>query len=294
MISSFWKRFWPRERERSYSSKLIFTMYKIKSKKILIILIIVFALIFLHYTKILRPVENAFLSLTQPVAERLYGLGSLVKTSYNRQVGAWDQAEKIRELEAEVNRLTIDKAEKQVLEEENRALRSYLNFLEEAEYDYILANLLSREIAVNPQERRSNIVIDRGSKAGLEKGLLVVDSQGLVVGKLGEVRPESSEIILITSSDCQIASTLQNQERTSGVVTGELGLTMNMEFIPQDEEIREGDLVVTSGLERNIPRGRVLGRVTEVDSSRDEVWQRAVIEPLVDFDDLSLVSILLP
>jgi len=52
--------------------------------------------------------------------------------------------------------------------------------------------------------------------------------------------------------------------------------------------------VVTSGLEEKIPGGLVIGKVTKVNSDSNEVWQSADIEPLIDFDHLTMVSILLP
>ena len=65
-----------------------------------------------------------------------------------------------------------------------------------------------------------------------------------------------------------------------------------MDFIAQDEEISTGDLVISSGLEENIPRGLVIGEVSKINSDSNEIWKSVVIEPLVDFDDLIIVSVL--
>ncbi|NCQ16170.1 rod shape-determining protein MreC, partial [Candidatus Falkowbacteria bacterium] len=54
------------------------------------------------------------------------------------------------------------------------------------------------------------------------------------------------------------------------------------------------DLVATSGLEENIKRGLVVGRVAQVAKENNQVWQSAVIEPLLSLDNLTLVAILLP
>jgi rod shape-determining protein MreC len=72
-----------------------------------------------------------------------------------------------------------------------------------------------------------------------------------------------------------------------------MGLTVVMEFIPQTEDIRTGDVVVTSGLERNIPPGLVIGKVTEVNNKSNEVWQSVNIEPLVDLDELTIVAVVI-
>ena len=67
-----------------------------------------------------------------------------------------------------------------------------------------------------------------------------------------------------------------------------------MNYIPQTEKINAGATVVTSGLGANIPRGLVIGRVKEVRSESNAVWTDATIEPLVDFNNLTIVSIIIP
>ncbi len=269
-------------------------MLKFNFRKILIVLAVVLSLVFLHYMNVLNPVERLVLNLTQPVSENLYKLGSSIKNTYSRQLETRDKTEEIEELRSRANQLLAENAKLRTVKEENRILRSYLDFLDEDEYGYVLANVVSQEVAINPQAEQANMVIDRGSRDGVEPGLLVVNDEGLVVGKVSKVGPSSSGIALVTSDDCQIASSIQNPERTSGVVEGRLGLTMDMNFIPQSEEVSIGDLVLTSGLERRIPKGMVIGEVIEVDSSRNEVWQKAIIESPVDFSGLSVVSVLIP
>ena len=71
-------------------------------------------------------------------------------------------------------------------------------------------------------------------------------------------------------------------------------LTVNMVFISQTEKIEIGNIVVASGLEKNIPRGLVIGRVSKVEKESNELWQSAVIEPIANLDELIIISVLLP
>ena len=64
--------------------------------------------------------------------------------------------------------------------------------------------------------------------------------------------------------------------------------------IPQSEKVSLDDIVITSGLGENIPRGLVVGKVILVNSESNEIWQSATIEPLANFDNLTLVSVILP
>lgn len=260
----------------------------------MIAFVVIIGLIFLHYTRVLTPVESFVSASTQAVSGKAYQVSAFVKNTYNKQVQTRDQSQKIAELKGEVNRLTAEIADLRTAQEENQKLREYLDFFEGRNYDHILANVVSRGVSIDPQEKNAHIVIDKGKKQGVESGLLVVNEEGVVVGKIGSVRPESSELILITNNGSQVACSVQNSDRTSGVVEGRLGLTMEMNFIPQSEEVKEGDLVVTSGLERSIPKGLAVGKVAEVNSSKNDVWQQATVEPLVDFDNLTVVSVLVP
>ena len=158
-----------------------------------------------------------------------------------------------------------------------------------------MANIISRG------EGNQSVVIDKGFRDGLVPGLAVVSStalgtssQGVIIGKIINIKEQIAEVYLVTNRNSKLAASILGENKTSGIASGELGLTIKMDFIPQTENIKAGDIVATSGLEPSIPRGLVIGRVTKVNKENNEVWQTAVIEPLVSLNALSIVSILLP
>ena len=67
-----------------------------------------------------------------------------------------------------------------------------------------------------------------------------------------------------------------------------------MELILRNETIGSGDIVVTSGIEPGVPMGLVIGTVSRVDVEPNSFSQTAWIQPLLDINNLSMVSILLP
>jgi rod shape-determining protein MreC len=71
-------------------------------------------------------------------------------------------------------------------------------------------------------------------------------------------------------------------------------MTIKMNYIPQLEKISPGDMVISSGLERSIPRGLLIGKVTQVHNTSNGVWQTATIEPISNLDKLTIVSIIIP
>ncbi|MFH1427532.1 MAG: rod shape-determining protein MreC [Patescibacteria group bacterium] len=269
-------------------------MLKIKQKKIILYLAVIGLLIFLHFINVLKPVENFIVYLLNPLASGIYSVSSDIRITYNEQTDKRDLLKIVKELEEEINKLTRENAKLKNIEEENLILRQSLKFLTINEYKYVLANIISQTEFSQSPAKEKNIIIDKGREDGIIPGLSLVNSQGIIIGKVIETDKHISSVSLTTSSDCKLAATIQNNNRTIGVTEGELGLTIVMNFIPQTEVVNIGDTVVTSGLEKIIPAGLVIGKVIEVDQEGNEVWQKVVIEPLVDFNELVIVSVLLP
>jgi rod shape-determining protein MreC len=267
-------------------------MWKLNTKKYTWIIAVVVLLIFLHFTKILVPVESIIVRIFNPVLSSLHSASSYLRITYSEQTDKRDLLNTVKQLEIEVNNLTVENARLKALEEENQILREYLKFSKEGRVSFILGNIIARE-GPDSNNLNQDIIIDKGREDGIEVGLGVVSGEGTIIGNVVGVKDNLSKICLITSRNCKLAATIQNIDKTSGIVSGELGLTIKMEFIPQTERVSVGDSIITSGLEENIPRGLVIGKVTEVNKESNELWQSATIEPLVDLDNLIIVSVLL-
>jgi len=272
-------------------------MLKIKTKNnIFIFIAVIGLLIFLHFLKILNPLEEAIISLINPVAEKVYSVGTGLRTAVNEQTDKRDFLTVIKDLELKINQLTIENSQLKTIEEENEKLRQQLKFFTKSSLSYTLANVISRGALDSSLGQGQPVVIDKGGKDGLAVGLAVLNSQGIIVGKIAEVKENISKICLVTDKGCKLAAAVQgqNDQKTSGVVEGDLGLTIKMDFIPQAEKIKVDDIVVTSGLEKNIPRGLVIGKIIQVNSDSNEIWQKATVESLMNLEDLTIVSILPP
>jgi rod shape-determining protein MreC len=200
----------------------------------------------------------------------------------------------IEAFQNELNKNLVDRAAIRLLEEENYALRESLGFLSRNKFEYQMANVVSRGGIGESLGRLETMTIDKGALDGLKPGLAVVSSGGLVVGKILEVKDSIALVLLSNNDNCKFAATILGGEKTSGIAHGELGLTMKMEFIPQALEVKENDIVVTSGLEEEIPRGLVIGRIKQANKENNELWQTAVIEPEYNVEDLNIISVVLP
>ncbi len=263
-----------------------------KRKPLSIFLALAGVFIFLHYTGITRPLENFLVFLAQPISERFYNLSLLVNRNYeSSQKSEEDVDAKLRELESEVASLMVLKADYQEVMDENMKLKSLIDFSDSGDFGMVAASVIAKE---NIDKDNRDLVINRGLKDGLSEGLAVTNEHGVLIGKIIESKDNISKICLSVNPECSFAASVQNQNKTQGIVAGNLSLTIKMSFIPQLEKISVGDIVITSGLGGKVPRGLVIGEISEVKSETNEVWQEAIIDPPVDFDNLTVVSVILP
>ena len=263
-----------------------------KNNPILIFLVVFGLLVFLHAVGALRPVENLFLNLVKPTGGQFYNIGNAFNKSYQDRASQASLQTKVDTLTTEVAALTIANSQEKELIDENQKLRNQLKFINENSYKSIAAEVIARESLIEGTEEGQDLIINKGAKDGISVGQGAVNEDGLIIGKIIEVKDTSAKICLTTSPECKLAATIQNQTKTQGVTDGDLGLTIRMDYIPQLEKIFAGDTVITSGLGGNIPRGLVIGKITEVRNESNEVWQDATIEPLVNLNNLTIVTII--
>jgi len=265
-----------------------------KKKDIIIYLAAFALLVFLYGIGALKPVENIFTRILNPVLKQFYTIGADIKNTYNEQTSKYDLTKIIEELEKQVMLLTSENAKLKTALKENDILREHLGFLERNELTYIMSNIISKEDILNVGGQTEVIIIDKGERDGIYSGLSVVNSQGVIIGKVAEAKVRNSRVYLTSSDRCKLAVTILGDDTTSGIAQGSLGLVIKMDFIPQIRNLNINDIVVSSGLEKDIPRGLVVGKISEVRKESNELWQNAIIEPMLNMDELTIVSIIIP
>jgi len=191
------------------------------------------------------------------------------------------------ELEAEVAHLQTQIIELQQQLGEYRILSALLDFARAyPEYQYVGASVIGRD----PSPFVKYIHINRGSDDGLRRGMPVVTQQGLV-GRVSQVTASAALVQLITDPSVAINVRLEPSRADavlSGSITGDVGLSM----IPQDAPVQPGDLVLTSGLGGNYPPNILIGQVTGVRSRDYDLFQSASVQPVVDFNRLTIVLVI--
>jgi rod shape-determining protein MreC len=120
-------------------------------------------------------------------------------------------------------------------------------------------------------------VIDKGSNDGINKDMPAITSQGLA-GKVYTARKDYSDIMLLRDPNFSVAVRLQ-ESRHEGVVTGTGQRYCILKYVPTENPVKEGEIVVTSGLDGIFPEGLPVGRVTKVLTEGVEFFQYIEVVP---------------
>ncbi len=190
-------------------------------------------------------------------------------------------------LEQDYQKLLVDNANLQSLQSENEQLRNLLNFHDTKNFDLEVANILSKD-PIN----KNLLVIGVGANKGINVGQAVVVNDGVLVGKISTVNSDSSVVRLLTDNASQLAVRVGNEQSVSGVLSGSLGLGMNLSYIPQSQDIKKNDLVYTSDFNPDIKGGLVVGRIGEVKAKEEELFKVSTVEPMVDLNTLTTVAVI--
>lgn len=174
---------------------------------------------------------------------------------------------------------------------ENEILKKQIEFsknscLEEDCIKWKIAGVIGRD----PGNFGKQIFINLGSADGILEGQAVVASGGLLAGKVAEVFSGFSKITLITDPKSSVNSITQTG-RANGVVKGSYATGVRLEMINQAEDLTVGDLVITSGLEEKIPKGLVIGKVSQIEESANRVFKSAQIDMFADFNHIEEVFV---
>ena len=265
-------------------------MYQIGHKKTtkwwIIVIVTLVLLIFLYFIGGLSWLIGIFTQLSSPIQGGLYQAEDAISDIKSKK----ELIKENQELKKKLEQLVSDTSQLKTLEIENQILRQQLNFLEGQPYDFVTARIISG----TAQNNLAALIINRGSQEGIAVGCPVVTGEGILVGKVIETKNNISTLLLLTDSQSKIAATIQNQDQTIGVVEGEHGISIKMDMIPQDEKVNSGDIIITSGLQEKIPPGLLIGLVDKIDSTSSELFAKAYLYPLVDYNKLNIVTVLIP
>jgi len=260
------------------------------SKKIAAIFFAAIFIIFLHYIGALPWAERYVSFVLNPIEKIFFKQSVKITSIYDKQSDAKILSEKNKELEQKISDFLVENVNLAILRDENKALREQLQFYTKYNYNKILVNIISKSIST---DQRQVITIDAGELSGLKIGQPVIAGEGVIIGKLIEVRENLSYACVATDKNCHLAATVSGGEGLSGLTQGDLELTVNLDFVPQNQAIEISDVIITSGLEAEIPKGLIIGEVQDIKNEPNNLFKTAIINPAIDLNKINIVSVII-
>lgn len=238
--------------------------------------------------------ENHLDTIKRAIGATVYPLRVVVDAPVAMWHWMQESSESLNELRLENSRLNIERLliharlqRYSALEAENARLRAMLEARTRVTDEVRVAGIMS--VSANPF--RHVIVIDKGQNDGVYDGQAMIDANG-VVGQVIETGLFSAQAILISDPDHALPVEInRNGLRTIAVGTGEYD-RLDLPFLPNSADVREGDLLVTSGLGRAFPAGYPVAIVNSVIRIPQDPFAAVSAEPAAKLNQVREIMLI--
>jgi rod shape-determining protein MreC len=261
-----------------------------RSRVLLILLIILAAVIITFYyrggTGLLRDSQRIALTAIAPLQRGVNAAVEPFRRVSRYTVRLSRATAESRQLKAENVALIKENNRLRRYRVENKRLRELAGFRAESEFKTKAAHVVSR----SPNSWQSLATIDFGSADGAKRRLSVITEKGLV-GQITAVTAGSSIVQLADDRRSGVAVEIERTGGT-GVVEGRMNGDLRLRFVSDYEDIKKGDLVVTSGVGGVYPRGIPVGTVAGLSKNVYSLEEQISLKPAVDYRRLSEVLVI--
>jgi rod shape-determining protein MreC len=228
-------------------------------KKALLLIVIVAALVLMTYQGKKGKLEsltslNTLLHATQNVVSS--ATGSFMRPF---RTMALREEENIR-LSKRVAELLLEQSAQQKAVLENKRLKDLLKLRETHRTSVASARVISRGIGY----WEHTLVLDKGQEDGVEKDMTVITPLGLA-GKIISVSKSYATMLLLTDINFSVAVRTR-ESRLEGVLSGTGSRNCILKYLPYEDEVKPGDVIITSGLDAFFSQGIPVGYVSKVDT----------------------------
>jgi len=172
------------------------------------------------------------------------------------------------------------------METENRHLADLLELHNALETSAVAANVIGSDATGLSQ----TLIISAGDRQGLKRGMAAISIDG-VVGKVIAVSHDVARVLLISDHNSALDA-FDQRSRARGIVAGVIEDGLTMKYVDRSEDIKPGDMIVTSGMDGIFTRGLLVGAVARVSQEGPGLFLNIEVKPAVNFRELEQVMIL--
>jgi rod shape-determining protein MreC len=169
---------------------------------------------------------------------------------------------------------------------EAQRLKKLLSLQDAYPHRLIAARVIGKDLSVISK----TLWIDKGKTHGLKPGMPVLVSPGLI-GRLTDVSWHSSKVLLLIDENSNVDVLIQ-RTRVQGIARGAGSRGCVVRYVPKIQDVKEGDVVVTSGLSNIFPKGLLVGKVSYVNRMDAGLFSKIHVAPFADLASVEEVMVL--
>jgi rod shape-determining protein MreC len=232
-----------------------------------------------------NPVSKLILTVFSPALEGMTDISDNIKRTWEEYIAIRDARRENRRLKKELANVRNLIGEALEYQLENERLRNLLAFKKKKSISMVASKVIGKDSTRWFQ----TILINKGSKEGLVKNIAVLTPEG-IVGHIIEISTGVSKVLLINDINSSVSAIIQ-RNRTQGIVVGSGGELCRTKFLSNTADIRDGDIMVTSGLGGIYPKGITIGRLHNIVRKPTGLFLEAEVKPGADLIRLEEVLI---
>lgn len=164
-------------------------------------------------------------------------------------------------------------ADREDLENENRFLRNALDLSPRFNNKLAYANIYQFQLGLDGYD----VLINKGADDGIAEGDIIITEEGVLVGRVEKTEERFSRALVVSDTDFSVTAKVLNSS-TVGIAKGALDQGMYFDLIVQSDSIKEGDVVVSSGMDL-IPPALIVGTVSHVETKDTDLFKKVKIKP---------------
>jgi len=208
-----------------------------------------------------------------------------IKDSFTASKYIKDYKKNIDNLNKEYIRLAI---ENHMIKAENEKLKRLLKLSEQNKIKKFIKSY-ANVIGANEDGFVYNYLIDKGEKDNIKVGDGVVAKEG-VVGVVNKVFFDTSVVLLLTDAKCKISVRIERNKK-AGILAGKGYNLCELEYISKEEDVINGDILLTSGLSMSFPEGLPVGKIISIDKKTEKLTMEIKVKPFVNVSSVQEIYI---
>ena len=226
------------------------------------------------------------ISLLAPFQEAIASSSRFIKGIWRHYFSLVQVSQENDRLKKQLNRADEMKNEWIEARLANDRLRRLMDMGKDFAQQVVYAEVIGRD----PTAWFKTIIIDKGAKDHVAVGMPVVVPEG-IVGQVVDVSGHYAKVLLIVDQNSAVDALVQ-RTRARGLLKGEFADQCRLEYVLRKEDVRMGDVIVTSGLDDVFPKGLRIGEIKDISGAPTEMFYTITVAPFVDFEKLEDLLIL--